>query len=111
MYNSRRHIRIRALIDSGAEHTVFGEQVARQLGINLLDNQRVVLQGVGGEVSGYLAKVDLQLGTIRWTTDAIFSNGIEAGSGLLGQLGFFQFFTVTFLYSRGDITIRQARRQ
>lgn len=109
LHSSKRHLRVRALIDSGAEHTVFSQQIANQLGISLSENRRVMLQTIGGIVPGFLSTIELQLASHRWSTDVIFTDGLAADSGLLGQLGFFQFFTVTFGYSRGDITVRRAR--
>lgn len=109
LHGSQRHLRVRAILDSGAEHTVFSKQVAQHLGIGLSDNRTVMLQTISGVVPGILAAAELQVGAYRWTTEAIFADGLAADAGLLGQLGFFQFFTVTFAYSRGDITIRQAR--
>jgi hypothetical protein len=111
MHNARRHLRVRALIDSGAEQTVFSTQLADELGIEYLNNRSVMLQGIGGIVRGYLATVDLTLGTYRWTTSAIFAESIGADSGMLGQLGFFEFFTVVFRYRGGEIDVRRARTQ
>ena len=110
LHNAQRHLRVRALLDSGAEHTIFSKQIAQELGIACRDDRLVMLQGLGGVVPGYLATVELRLGTAHWTTNAIFSDAVAANSGLLGQLGFFQFFTVTFRYGRGEIDIRRFRR-
>jgi len=110
LHHAKRHIRVRALLDSGAEHTIFSTQVAQALGIEIPWERRVMLRGISGTIPGYLATVELQLGTSRWTTDAIFADGIAADSGLLGQLGFFQFFTVTFRYQSGQIDVRRTRR-
>jgi hypothetical protein len=112
LHYGQQHIRVRALVDSGSEHTIFSTQLGELLGIGQGSHRGrdVVLQGLGGTVSGFLAPVELQLGTHRWTTEAIFAYGIAPESGILGQLGFFQFFTVTFSYSAGNMQIRRAFR-
>jgi hypothetical protein len=110
LHHAKRHLRVRALLDSGAEHTIFSTRVAEALGIEAPSGRLVTLRGIGGTMPGYLAAIELQLGASRWTTDAIFADGIAADSGLLGQLGFFQFFTVTFRYQSGEIDIRRAHR-
>lgn len=52
LHSSKLHLRVRALFDSGAEHTVFSQQIAHQLGIPLSENRRVMLQAIGGIVPG-----------------------------------------------------------
>jgi hypothetical protein len=109
LHHAKRHLRVRALLDSGAEHTIFSTQIANALGFEDRHARKVTLQGIGGTATGYLATVDLQLGSARWTTDAIFADSIAADSGLLGQLGFFQFFTVTFRYQSGQMIVHRSR--
>jgi hypothetical protein len=81
----------------------FSSQVAEILGIEDAANRHVTLDGIGGIVSGYFGTIDLQLESSRWTTEVIFADGIAADTGLLGQLGFFQFYTVMFRYQSGQI--------
>jgi hypothetical protein len=71
----------------------------------------VEVVGVSGEASpGYLLDVEHQLGRYRWTAPAVFSNIIAAQSPMiLGQAGFFAFFTVTFKRRRLLMDIRRAR--
>lgn len=101
----RAHIRVRALVDSGAEHTVFSSALAEHLKIEYFDRE-VAIEGVGGGLlRGRVAAVNLQLGKHRWYTDVIFADGLEAGTGLLGQIGFFSEFTVMFRYSDREMKI------
>lgn len=100
-----------ALVDSGAEHNVFGLEVAERLGISLDGASPVIVVGAGGhELDGFLTTVDLQLGPHRWTARTIFS---DAGKrrGILGQIGFFAFFTVAFRYDKRELDIRRNRRK
>lgn len=55
-----------------------------------------------------LIKMELQLARHRWTAPTIFS---DAGKrrAILGQIGFFAFFTVTFRYAARKIDIRRTR--
>jgi hypothetical protein len=110
-FNGDRSVQFDALVDSGAEHSVFSLEIADELGIHLGDARHVVVVGAGGhEIDGFLTRVELQLGRHRWTAPSIFS---EAGSrrGILGQIGFFAFFSVTFRYDQREMDIRRNRRR
>lgn len=64
--------------------------------------------GVGGAVSrGYLI-VRHQLGHHQWTMPVVFSTAVDSPA-ILGQAGFFEFFTVTFRRRRAIMDIRRAR--
>lgn len=105
---SRRE-EIVALVDSGAEQSVFGLDLADRLGFSDQDGVPVTVVGVGGQQTpGRLFDVALQIGPHRCNTSAIFS---EAGNrrAILGQAGFFAFFTVTFRYYALTMDIRRAR--
>ena len=98
-----------AIADSGAEHSVFGLDVAERLEISLADAMPVRIVGIGDQESvGHLIMVDLQLRRHRWTAPAIFSTAVSQRA-ILGQLGFFAFFTVTFRYRRREMSIQRSR--
>lgn len=98
-----------ALVDSGAEHSVLSLEVADALRIDAEAGASVTLVGIGGvEVRGFLLPVSLQLGRHRWTAPVIFSPAVAA-RGVLGQAGFFAFFTVTFRHKQRELEIRRAR--
>jgi hypothetical protein len=85
-----------ALVDSGAEHSVFGLDLADRLNVPLDDAPSVVIVGVGGQESpAFLTNVTLKLGRYRWTGPAVFSSAVSQRA-ILGQAGFFEFFTVIF---------------
>jgi len=52
LHHAKRHLRVRALLDSGAEHTIFSQQIAEVLGIEGFKGRRVTLQGIGGTLPG-----------------------------------------------------------
>lgn len=54
VYGSQSHVRLQALIDSGAEQTVFPLEIAERLSLPYHDSERVSIQGVTGPaVAGY----------------------------------------------------------
>jgi hypothetical protein len=108
-WNRSRSLQLDALVDSGAEHNVLSLQVASELAIPLDDAEHVILIGAGGhELDGFKSAVDFQLGKHRWSARVIFS---QAGSrrAILGQIGFFAFFSGTFRYAKREMDIRRNR--
>lgn len=107
VHGNDRHLSARVLLDSGADHTIIHRDFAHRLGIEL--GKKVTILGVGGVVAGYLGQAALSFDSRRWKTQVIFSDGVDVGSGLLGQLGFFEYHTVIFDYSRKSIEVKRAR--
>ena len=98
-----------ALVDSGAEHSVFPVEAAEDVGFDLANQSSVTIVGAGGkETPGKAAVAHFQMGPYRWTGPVIFSAAVNERP-LLGQAGFFAFFTVTFRHARRDIEIRQSQ--
>jgi Aspartyl protease len=94
LHGPRDALSLLALADSGAEHSVFGLEVAERLELSLADSLPVRIVGVGEQESlGHLIIVDLQLERNRWVAPAIFSPSVGQRA-ILGQLGFFAFFAV-----------------
>jgi hypothetical protein len=102
-------VELLALVDSGAEQSVFSAEYAQRAGLSFADSTPVCMFGVGDqEIPGVLLPVDLQLGPHRWTGPAVFSAQLRA-KAILGQVGFFSFFTVTFRRARLQMEVRRAR--
>jgi hypothetical protein len=109
VWHGRDSLDIDALVDSGAEHTVLSVEIAEELGIDLSDADDVtVVAAGGGELDGWKTTVTFQLSRRRCRAPAIFS---ETGKrrAILGQVGFFAYFTVTFRYRKREMDIRRAR--
>jgi hypothetical protein len=104
-----RQATLLALVDSGAEHSVMSKTLVEYLGLSTQGAKAVRIVGVGGmESTGVLLDVELQLGRCRWTAPAVFSNAVDSPI-ILGQAGFFAFYTVTFKRRHFRMDIRRAR--
>jgi hypothetical protein len=104
-----KSVQFDALVDSGAEHNVFSLEIAEEVGLSLRKARHVIVVGAGGqEIDGFLTKVELQLARHPWTAPTIFSAAGERRA-ILGQIGFFAFFTVTFRHAAREIDIRRNR--
>ena len=103
-----RMVDVNALVDSGAEHNVFSIDIARRLQLDVKSGQPVTLNTIAGETTGYLMPVNFELGRQQWRAPVIFTD--SAGHpGILGQQGFFKYFTVTFKYRDRVMNIRRVK--
>jgi hypothetical protein len=99
-----------ALVDSGAEHSVFPLATALELGYEPDKLNQVTIVGVGGaHTKGYAAVADYQIGNQAWSGPIIFSEAVNERP-LLGQAGFFAFFNVTFRHYQRDIRLTRSRK-
>ena len=85
-----------ALIDSGANSSLFDVSIARQLGINIEDGQRQEVTGIGGRIIAYRHIIPIRIGWIRLKLKVDFSLEYTLALNILGRDNFFREFTVTF---------------
>ena len=91
-----------SLVDSGVDVCLFHSDIGRMLGIEIETAPQLSFQGISGarEVA-YLHRVGLAVrGLNAITLDVGFTNSMAAGTGLLGQRGFFEQFQINFQLSQ-----------
>jgi hypothetical protein len=93
--NAPRTKRFEAIIDSGATRCLFHASLATYLGIDVKTGVREVTNGIGGQEEVWLHDVMLYVpgGPVR--IRAGFKENLPVG-GLLGTVGFFEHFDITF---------------
>ena len=70
-----------ALVDSGAEQSVFSIDLINSLELPTEGSTAVDIVGVGGHVSrAYLLDVELQLANHRWKAVSVFSDVVRSGT-------------------------------
>jgi len=109
LFNGDRHKDVISLVDSGADVCLFHSDVGRMLGVEIEAAPELAFQGVSGvrEVA-YLHRVNLEVrGLSPITLDVGFTNSVAAGTGLLGQRGFFEQFQINFDLSEKFFEIRR----
>ena len=90
----RDKIRMLALIDSGADYSLFSLEVAEKLRIPVEKGKRVSLQGVAGQpFTGFLHEVPVQVEDTTLKCKIVFS---KVRTTLLGRDNFFLPFLITF---------------
>lgn len=98
-----------ALVDSGSEISIFRNDVADDLGLDLSQGQKAIFGGFGSEeIPGILLPVDMELWLDnvphRWNAEVIFSDAAKERQ-VLGQEGFFDQFEVIFRRKNSEFEI------
>jgi hypothetical protein len=96
-YNHKRSGLLESIVDTGADHCIFDAEIGDDLGIPIRKGKEVPFAGiaVGAKTIGYLHTVTLTVAAQTYQAPVVFAYGISA-TGILGQIGFFDHFIVTF---------------
>jgi len=98
-----------ALIDSGANISVFREEIAECLGIVLEDGQEILLKGLGGRIVGYLHELKAKIEDEEFLCKVAFSREMTVGLNILGREGFFEQFQVIFNERQKEIILNKTQ--
>jgi hypothetical protein len=97
---ANRSIKIKALVDSGADFCMFNGELLTMLApnVNLDTLEKISLGGIGGTATGYVTHIEIGVDTTFFSVPAIFSFEFSPDEfgGLAGQLGFFDAFKIQF---------------
>jgi len=101
-----------ALIDSGADRSLFNIQIAQDLGLNFDEEQFENFGGIeGGVLKARLHKIKVQIigmsEEVEITAGFINSSGVVA---ILGQDGFFDAFRIKFERDHGIVEITPVKK-
>ena len=100
-------IKMLALLDSGADYSLFSLEVAEKLGIKVEKGKRISLQGVAGEpFTGYLHEVPVQVEDVILKCKIVFS---KVRATLLGRDNFFLPFLITFNEKHQKVTVEKQK--
>lgn len=96
-HGGKRSAPIESIVDSGADHSVFDAEIADGIGIPVRQGERVFFSGIakGPETVGYLHTVTLTVAAQSYEAPIVFAYGLST-TGILGQIGFFDNFIVSF---------------
>src|SRR6266508_36884 len=74
-----------AIVDSGADTSVFHVSIAAQLGIDLATARRGTATGVGGTAMAFRSGVELEIEGMRFPAEIRFTSGMRLPIALLGR--------------------------
>jgi hypothetical protein len=95
-YLDKKRVDSSALIDSGATISIFREDVADYLGVEIERGKEIFLGGVGGRIKGYIHKMKIETGGKKFICPIVFSHEFRVSFNLLGREGFFKHFKIIF---------------
>lgn len=100
-----------ALIDSGADFNIFHSDLAPILGIDLSKLKTTQFGGIKKGVpdsTAYIAALEVGVNGDFFDCPVLFSADISPnGYGVVGQLGFFDHFRITFDYDTDHIYLKK----
>lgn len=100
-----KRIRSQALVDSGATISIFGEETANSLGIDIVSGKRTTLGGVGGRIVGYIHNVKVRIAGKKFLCPIVFSREYTVSFNLLGREAFFKHFRIIFEENKNLLTL------
>lgn len=100
-------IRALALVDSGATVSIFGEETANSLGIEIEKGEKTILGGVGGRIIGYLHKLRIRVAGKEMLCPIVFSREYLVSFNLLGREGFFRNFEIIFKEKKKQVELNK----
>ncbi|MEK7637020.1 MAG: aspartyl protease family protein [Patescibacteria group bacterium] len=98
------------LVDSGADRNIFDAQLAEIMGFDVTGGRRHEVAGITGDVrTYYIHPVTMIIGgSWRFKTEAGFMPDMGSQAhGVVGQIGFFEFFKVTFDHAAKRIELKR----
>ena len=107
LMHSTKSIQYEVLVDSGADICIFDSVIGELLGLNIVTGEEYFVAGVTGVPEKYYVHdITIDIGGYKYDIEAGFMKRPTDSYGIIGQKGFFEFFTVKFIYSKQKIEIK-----
>jgi hypothetical protein len=96
------------LLDSGADFSIFDGELSYLLDLDLTKLEQVTLNGVAGSATGYVAHIEIGIDDRFFPLPAVFSFDFspKGFGGIIGQLGFFDHFLITFNRAKKEVVLK-----
>ena len=96
-----------SIIDSGADFSLFNQEVAEKLEIQIETGKPIQLTGIGGKITAYFHEVEIQLFDKKVKCKVLFSKQFKWHTNLLGRNGFFETHEITFREKEKKIHVKE----
>ena len=94
-----------ALIDSGANVSVFQSSIADYFGISIFQGERISLQGIGGHIFAYKHVLEVEMDDYSFPSTIAFSQEMIPHINILGRDDFFFHFVISFDETSRKLTL------
>lgn len=91
-----KNVKTYALLDSGSTLSVFRNEIAEDLGIEIRSGQEKILQSASGLIRVFIHPLTVEVDKERFDMNIGFSSDLAASFNILGREGFFGRFRITF---------------
>lgn len=97
------------LVDSGADFCIFDAEIGELLGLDIESGEKLPVSGITGVTETYYVhEVEIRVGGWPFKIKAGFlKNFPRYGYGVVGQVGFFDIFTVKFDLLKSEVELKQ----
>lgn len=102
-----RRLTVDALLDSGANYSLFRPEVADALGLPIDRGERVNFSGISSEIYAFLHRVDLKLFEKAFQCEVGFSRKMQTSFNILGRKDFFELHELLFREKEKKVTITE----
>jgi predicted aspartyl protease len=116
LFSGERYQDVLALVDSGADSCLFHASVADELGLELREGLRTEFGGIaaGHVVEAFIHTIEMQIEGFadKIAVEVAFADS-DAIGGLLGGIGFFDYYKVTLEKYKGrfQVDVRPPARE
>lgn len=103
-------VRYEALIDSGADLCIFDAKLGKGLGIPIESGEKRIVSGVTGKPEFYyLHRITIIVGGWKHKATVGFMPKMSVTAyGILGQIGFFDHYSVKFDLNKQEIELKES---
>jgi len=114
LLNGEKQIRLLALVDSGADSSLFHASIARELGLDLRSGREQTYHGISGGngITAFVHSIEMQIQgapeVVKLQAAFTESEGVGA---ILGQSDFFDFYHIRFEKDKDRIEIVPGRKK
>ncbi len=103
--HNTREIITAGLLDSGALISLFTMDVAEGLGIDVKKGKKESLGGISKQIDIFIHELEFEVFDKKFVCPVAFSKEFAADINIIGRLGFFEHFVITFDDKNGKFGI------
>jgi len=113
LFYKQKSVSVFALVDSGADESVFHVSIGKLIGIDIPKGRKKRFFGISGAgIDGYVHRIRLQIvgapASIELDVGFLDAPGVDA---ILGQVGFFDHYRIKFERDKEQIEIVPIKRR